>query len=179
MKIICYQLKAININPKYIDAYFNLGSIYFQFGNTFEGKVNKAIDCFEKIISINRSYLKAYNKLSIIMRHLNRQDEAINILEKALEIDADDLETLNNIGSTYTELGKNAISTGIDMIRVGDDVGAQQSMMISPVQWRELAKPRFEYMFSEFRKENPDILIKFHSCGDYSPILNTVKYLII
>ena len=78
---------------------------------------------------------------------------------------------LDGLTEYYTAIGRNAIKQGIDMIRVGDDVGAQQSMMISPVQWRELAKPRFEYMFSEFRKENPDILIKLHSCGDYSPII--------
>ena len=78
---------------------------------------------------------------------------------------------LDGLTEYYAELGKNAIRMGVDMIRVGDDVGAQQAMMISPAQWRELAKPRFDYMFKEFRKENPDIFIKLHSCGDYSPIL--------
>ena len=78
---------------------------------------------------------------------------------------------LDGLTDYYTELGKNAIRMGVDMIRVGDDVGAQQAMMISPAQWRELAKPRFDHMFKEFRKENPDIFIKLHSCGDYSPIL--------
>jgi uroporphyrinogen decarboxylase len=63
---------------------------------------------------------------------------------------------------------------GIDMIRVGDDIGAQQSMMISPAQWRQLAKPRLDYMFKEFRKANPDIFIKVHSCGDYSPVLGDI-----
>ena len=57
------------------------------------------------------------------------------------------------------------------MIRVGDDVGAQQSMMLSPKMWRNLAKPRFQTMIAAFKKENPDIFVKFHSCGDYSPIL--------
>ena len=71
----------------------------------------------------------------------------------------------------YTAVGRNAIACGIDLIRVGDDVGAQQSMMMSPVQWRELAKPRFAYMFEQFKKENKDIYIKLHSCGDYSPII--------
>ena len=78
---------------------------------------------------------------------------------------------LDGLTEYYTELGKNAIKMGVDMVRVGDDVGAQQAMMISPKQWRELAKPRFDYMFKEFRKENPDIFIKLHSCGDYSPII--------
>jgi len=78
---------------------------------------------------------------------------------------------LDGLTEYYTEMGKNAIKMGVDMVRVGDDVGAQQAMMISPAQWRELAKPRFDYMFKEFRKENPDIFIKLHSCGDYSPII--------
>jgi len=78
---------------------------------------------------------------------------------------------LDGLTEYYTQLGKNAIAMGVDMIRVGDDVGAQQAMMISPKQWRELAKPRFDYMFKEFRKANSDLFIKLHSCGDYSPIL--------
>lgn len=78
---------------------------------------------------------------------------------------------LDGLTEYYTQLGKNAIALGVDMIRVGDDVGAQQAMMISPKVWRELAKPRLDYMFKEFRKSNPDIFIKLHSCGDYSPIL--------
>ena len=80
-------------------------------------------------------------------------------------------EVLDGLTEYYTELGKNVIDMGIDMIRVGDDVGAQQSMMISPDYWRNLAKPRFDYMFKEFRKANPDCFIKLHSCGDYSPII--------
>lgn len=78
---------------------------------------------------------------------------------------------LDGLAEYYLQVGLNAIRRGVDMIRVGDDVGAQQSMMMSPVQWRELAKPRFDYMFKQFRKENPDIFIKLHSCGDYSPII--------
>ena len=78
---------------------------------------------------------------------------------------------LDGLTEYYTELGRNAIKLGVDMIRVGDDIGAQQSMMLSPKSWRELAKPRFKHMFDVFRKENPEIFIKFHSCGDYSPIL--------
>jgi hypothetical protein len=41
------------------------------------------------------------------------------------------------------------------MIRVGDDIGAQQAMMMSPKSWRELAKPRFKWMLEQFKQENP------------------------
>lgn len=66
-----------------------------------------------------------------------------------------------------THLGKNVVDLGIDMIRV--DVRAQQSMMISPPQRCEPAKPRFEYMINESRKTNKDIFITLHRCDDYSP----------
>lgn len=78
---------------------------------------------------------------------------------------------LDGLTEYYARLGSNVIKTGIDLIRVGDDIGAQQAMMLAPKQWRELAKPRFKYMFDKFREANPDIFIKMHSCGDYSPIL--------
>ena len=78
---------------------------------------------------------------------------------------------LDGLAEYYAALGRNAIKMGADMIRVGDDIGAQQAMMLSPKSWRELGKPRFKYMFDQFKQENPDIFIKLHSCGDYSPIL--------
>ena len=78
---------------------------------------------------------------------------------------------LDGLAEYYAALGCNAVKLGVDMIRVGDDVGAQQAMMMSPKSWRELAKPRFQYMFEQFKKVNPDIFLKFHSCGDYSQIL--------
>jgi len=78
---------------------------------------------------------------------------------------------LDGLTEYYTALGKNAVKLGVDMIRVGDDIGAQQGMMMDPNAWRELAKPRFAYMFQEFKRENPDLFLKLHSCGDYSPII--------
>ena len=78
---------------------------------------------------------------------------------------------LDGLAEYYAALGRNAIKMGADMIRVGDDIGAQQAMMLSPKSWRELGKPRFKYMFDQFKQENPDIFLKLHSCGDYSPIL--------
>jgi uroporphyrinogen decarboxylase len=78
---------------------------------------------------------------------------------------------LDGLTEYYAKIGENAVNMGVDMIRVGDDIGAQQSMMLAPKQWRELAKPRLKHMFDVYRKANPDIGLKLHSCGDYSPVL--------
>jgi uroporphyrinogen-III decarboxylase len=78
---------------------------------------------------------------------------------------------LDGLTEYYAALGKNVAALGVDMLRVGDDIGSQQGMMFDPNTWRELAKPRFTYMFEQFKKVNPDVFLKFHSCGDYSPIM--------
>ncbi len=71
-----------------------------------------------------------------------------------------------------TEIGKKLIEMGVDIIWAGDDFGTQRGMMISPDMWREVFKPRIKWMFSEFRKVNPDIKIAWHSCGSIVPIID-------
>ena len=64
------------------------------------------------------------------------------------------------------------IEMGVDMVWLGDDVAAQQGMMISPELWRKFFKPRYAKLFAEFRRVNPDIIIAYHSCGNCEAILN-------
>jgi len=71
-----------------------------------------------------------------------------------------------------TEVGKKLIEMGVDIIWAGDDFGTQRGMMISPDMWRAVFKPRIKWMFSEFRKVNPDIKIAWHSCGSIIPIID-------
>ncbi len=70
-----------------------------------------------------------------------------------------------------TEIGKRLIEMGADIIWAGDDFGTQRGMMISPEMWRDIFKPRIKWMFSEFKKVNPDIKIAWHSCGSIIPII--------
>ena len=55
---------------------------------------------------------------------------------------------LDGLTEYYTELGANAVTLGVDMIRVGDDVGAQQAMMLSPKRGASSRRPRFSDMFN-------------------------------
>ena len=52
------------------------------------------------------------------------------------------------------------------MIFVGDDVAMQDGMLMSMDLWRKYLKPRYAMMFDLFKKENPNIKIAYHSCGD-------------
>lgn len=67
--------------------------------------------------------------------------------------------------------GKKLIQLGVDIIWVGDDFGMQEGMIISPELWREYFKPRYAFMFEEFRKVRPDIKIAYHSDGNIEPIM--------
>ena len=70
-----------------------------------------------------------------------------------------------------TEIGKQLIELGADILWAGDDFGSQTGMLIDPDQWRKVFKPRIGLMFEEFRKVNPEIKIAWHSCGSILPII--------
>jgi len=72
----------------------------------------------------------------------------------------------------HLEAGKKLVEIGVDIIWTGDDVGAQNSMLISPELWRKYLKPRMANLFSELKKINPDIKIAYHSDGFIYPIID-------
>lgn len=60
---------------------------------------------------------------------------------------------------------------GVDMIWLGDDVGAQERMLISPAHWRKYLKPRMAHFIAELKVINPHIKIAYHSDGVIAPII--------
>jgi len=59
----------------------------------------------------------------------------------------------------------------VDIVEVGDDLGTQTSLQVSPDFFRKSIKPRFEKYFNVIRQFSPDLKILFHSCGSIEPIL--------
>jgi uroporphyrinogen decarboxylase len=66
---------------------------------------------------------------------------------------------------------KKLVQMGVDMIWVGDDVGTQGAMMISPQYWRRFLKPRMATFISELKSINPRVKVAYHSDGVISPII--------
>ena len=62
-------------------------------------------------------------------------------------------------------------SLGIDMLWIGDDVGAQDSMIISPQTWRRFLKPRLATFISEVKSINPKLKVAYHSDGKVDDII--------
>jgi uroporphyrinogen decarboxylase len=60
---------------------------------------------------------------------------------------------------------------GVDMLWLGDDVGSQKHMMISPKMWRRFLKPRMANLIADVKRINPGIKVAYHSDGSIYPIL--------
>jgi uroporphyrinogen decarboxylase len=74
------------------------------------------------------------------------------------------MEWIRVAGNRYVEMGA-------DIIFIGDDVGAQNRMMISPALFREFLKPRYAELFSAWKRMNPALKIAYHSDGYIVPVI--------
>jgi len=63
------------------------------------------------------------------------------------------------------------VKLGVDMIWLGDDVGGQNSMLMSPKMWRMYLKPRMAELIASLRAINPQIKIAYHTDGIVYPII--------
>lgn len=66
---------------------------------------------------------------------------------------------------------KKLTQLGVDMIWVGDDIGAQNAMLISPKMWRKFLKPRMANFIAEVKAINPQVKVAYHSDGVLDPII--------
>ncbi len=71
----------------------------------------------------------------------------------------------------HLEAAKRLVAMGVDMIWLGDDVGSQQGMIMSPDLWRAVLKPRLAEFIHTLKEINPGLKIAYHSCGNVAPIV--------
>jgi uroporphyrinogen decarboxylase len=63
------------------------------------------------------------------------------------------------------------VEMGVDMIWIGDDVGMQNAMLVSPRHWRRFLKPRMAQFIAEIKAINPRLKVAYHSDGNIHPII--------
>ena len=89
-----------------------------------------------------------------------------------LVTDRDYVERVFDIPFNYhLHAAKKLVDMGVDMIWVGDDVGTQDRMLISPQLWRDLFKPRMARFIAVLKAINPDVKVAYHSDGVIDPII--------
>ena len=88
---------------------------------------------------------------------------------------ATDTEKANRIldipYSYHKIVTQNLVRLGVDMIWLGDDVGGQNSMLMSPGIWRKYFKTRMAELIASLRAINPLIKIAYHTDGVVYPII--------
>lgn len=75
-----YFQEALILNPKSVDAYFNVGNLFLN-----KGEIGKAIKAFSKILEIDPCHTEASISLSVIYNDIGKYDEAKKIFENASE----------------------------------------------------------------------------------------------
>ncbi len=60
---------------------------------------------------------------------------------------------------------------GVDMIWIGDDIGTQNAMLMSPDTWRRFLKPRMARFISTIKGINPRLKVAYHSDGLIYPVI--------
>ena len=96
---------------------------------------------------------------TFLMNMVTNRDFARALLEKI----ADYCKQL--MGPFLEQLGDN-----VDIIKIGDDLGTQESLLISPKMYREILKP-VHADFIRFIKARTKAKVLFHSDGDVAPLV--------
>ncbi|MDH7571032.1 MAG: uroporphyrinogen decarboxylase family protein, partial [Armatimonadota bacterium] len=63
------------------------------------------------------------------------------------------------------------VEAGVDILRVGDDLGTQQALLISPQTYRTWVKPCHAAVIRAARELRPDLPILYHSDGNIEAII--------
>ena len=78
---------------------------------------------------------------------------------------------LDTINGVMVEGARRLAQAGVDVLSLGDDVGTQRAMMMSPATWRQWIKPRVAQQISAAKHIKPDLLVYYHTDGNVEPII--------
>ena len=87
--------RALQINPKNIEAQCNVGGMLEQ-----SGEYSQAIAAYRKAIGINPSHPEAHNNLGLILRQLGKFEEAMESFKRAIQAQPAGLSFMQNLIST-------------------------------------------------------------------------------
>lgn len=78
---------------------------------------------------------------------------------------------LDKITEMRCAMARIFVEAGVDVLRLGDDVGIERGMMISRATWAKWLKPRLAQVITAAREVNPDVLVFYHSDGDCRAVI--------
>lgn len=84
-KAIEWLMKAVTLNPNYLESYLSLGSLFQDLSMPYN-----AIDLYESYLSSHESNPRILSNLALAYREVGVPDRAITALQLAVELDPDD-----------------------------------------------------------------------------------------
>jgi tetratricopeptide (TPR) repeat protein len=94
--IISLYQKAIDLNPKYTDAWYNLGQLYNEVG-----LLNEALRCFKQTIELDPEFKDAYLSLANILRDTENAEKAISAYKENIRLLKDNPDIYVNVVLEY------------------------------------------------------------------------------
>jgi uroporphyrinogen decarboxylase len=111
------------------------------------------------VFEICEHYLRGFDKFLIDLGQRTKLAEAM--MDKAMKLALDMNRVLLDEAGEY-----------LDIVQVGDDLGHQDGLIMSPRMYKKLVKPRHKKIYSDIHKRAPHVKILYHSCGAVEPMIN-------
>ncbi len=118
--------RAIQLQPDFIHAHFNLARNLMQQGRTAE-----AIAELRRTLQIDPNHIRALNMLGMALGRQQKFDEAQAYLKKAVRLDPNHAEARSNLGAAYAGQGRlrEAVAQFEAALRIDpDDPGAKENL---------------------------------------------------
>ena len=78
---------------------------------------------------------------------------------------------LDKITEINVQVSTRFAEAGVDILWLADDIGIQNTMLMSPAMWRKWLKPRLKRLIDSAKRVNPHIHIFYHSDGFIEPVI--------
>ena len=115
-----------------------------------QGKLEEAIEAYNKALAIKPDYAEAYNNMGNTLQEQGKLEEAIEAYNKALAIKPDYAEAYNNMGNALQEQGKleEAIEAYNKALAIKPDYAEAQHCLFT--NWETTASAPRQYIENLF-----------------------------
>lgn len=100
LAIQCYH-EALAINPNYLEAHFNLANTYLEVEKFAEAAVG-----YDHVLRLDQSHAHAHRNRGISLQKLNRHDDALESLNKAIDLGAKFPDAFLARSAIFSEIGQ-------------------------------------------------------------------------
>jgi len=94
--------------------------------------------------------------------------------ELMMDMMSDDVKAeflLDKVTEIAVKRAASYADAGVDILFLGDDIGMQQTIMMSVDMYRTWLQPRLKKVIDAARAKKPDIIVFYHSCGFVVPFI--------